>query len=109
MILERMPTGIREQNPAYSPLLLASTPRVKANFAEYPRGSVPFRALMDRNLQQWSSTGTPPCRRVEQLPEFPNVHAPEHSPILGVIPDERRGAFLALCHGVRPGEARALD
>ncbi len=44
--------------------------------------------------------------RVDQIPEFPNIHVPEHSPtiisprtqalILGAIPHERRGAFLAL-------------
>jgi hypothetical protein len=33
MILERMPTGIREQNPAYSPLAQAN-PRIEAAKAD---------------------------------------------------------------------------
>jgi integrase len=57
--------------------------------------------------------------RLDRVPEFPVVHVPDHSPtiisprtqalVLAEIPHERRGVFFALCHGVRPGEARALD
>ena len=56
--------------------------------------------------------------RVERMPPFPSVRVNDHRPtilstrtqqmILEAIPWERRGAFLAACHGVRPGEARAL-
>jgi integrase len=57
--------------------------------------------------------------RIERIPEFPRVRVPEHAPtiisprtqemVLGAISWDERGAFLACCLGVRPGEARALD
>ncbi len=53
----------------------------------------------------------------DQIPELPRIEIPEHSPqiisssdqqaVKEAIPHERRGAFLACCHGLRPGEARA--
>jgi integrase len=56
---------------------------------------------------------------IDRVPAFPAMRVPDHSPtilsgttqraILDRIPFERRGAFLAACHGVRPGEIRALD
>jgi site-specific recombinase XerC len=56
---------------------------------------------------------------IRAIPAFPKVPVPDHRPtllgaatqarILDAIPWERRGAFLAACHGVRPGEVRALD
>jgi hypothetical protein len=56
---------------------------------------------------------------IDRVPAFPAVPVPEHAPTIlsgtteRAIPDripfERRGAFLAACHGVRPGELRALD
>jgi integrase len=57
--------------------------------------------------------------RIERVPEFPVVRAIDYMPtiisqrtqalILAEIPHDLRGAFLAACHGVRPGEVRALD
>ncbi len=57
--------------------------------------------------------------RIHRVPAFPTVKVREHKPVilsprtqdlvLEQIPWERRGAFLAACHGVRPGELRALD
>jgi integrase len=57
--------------------------------------------------------------KIDRLPTFPRVKVREHAPtilsprtqglVLDQIPLERRGAFLAACHGVRPGELRALD
>lgn len=57
--------------------------------------------------------------KIDRLPPFPRVKVPEHAPtilsrrtqdlVLDAVPWERRGAFLAACHGVRPGELRALD
>lgn len=62
------------------------------------------------------------CRRrgvIDALPDFPQVEVDEVAPpiiaaevldaILAEIPAVRRGIFLALAHGLRPGEARALD
>ncbi len=56
---------------------------------------------------------------VDAVPEFPTVDVDEYSPtiidlatqgrVLAAVPWERRGAFLACCLSVRPGEARALD
>lgn len=56
---------------------------------------------------------------VDRIPAFPVVPVVDHAPtilsetsqtaILQAIPAERRGAFLAACHGARPGEIRALD
>jgi integrase len=60
-------------------------------------------------------------RRVPDLviPDFPAVAVPQHpyvkvSPktrlaVIDAIPEVRRGAFLAACLGMRPGEIRALD
>lgn len=60
-------------------------------------------------------------RRVTDLavPDFPVVAVPQHayakvSPrararILEAIPEDRRGAFLAACLGIRPGELRAMN
>jgi integrase len=57
--------------------------------------------------------------RIPAVPVFPSVRVPDHRPtiisprtqdlILAEIPRELRGAYLAGCHGVRPGEIRALD
>lgn len=57
--------------------------------------------------------------RIDRIPAFPKIKQREHKPtilgrrtqdlILAQIPWERRGAFLAARHGVRPGEVRALD
>ena len=55
-----------------------------------------------------------------RMPAFPAVHqGDEHAPtiitletqdaILQAIPTAQRGAFLALCLGLRPGEVRALN
>ena len=54
-----------------------------------------------------------------RVPKFPTVAVDEHRPtilsptqlaaVLGAIPEERRGVFLAAAHCLRPGEARALD
>ncbi len=54
-----------------------------------------------------------------EIPEFPTVKVPEYQPtiispktqdqVITEIPWERRGAFLAARHGIRPGEIRALD
>jgi integrase len=54
-----------------------------------------------------------------RTPKFPTVAVDEHRPtilsptqlatVLGAIPEERRGIFLAAAHCLRPGEARALD
>jgi integrase len=56
---------------------------------------------------------------IDRVPAFPTMPVPDHPPtilsgttqqsILDRIPFQRRGAFLAACHGVRPGEIRALD
>jgi integrase len=56
---------------------------------------------------------------IDRVPAFPVVPVIDHAPtilsetsqraILEAIPVERRGAFLAACHGARPGEIRALD
>jgi integrase len=57
--------------------------------------------------------------RIDRVPAFPLVKVRDHQPtilsrptqdlILETIPWERRGAFLAARHGIRPGELRALD
>jgi integrase len=57
--------------------------------------------------------------RIDKVPAFPRVRVPEHAPtiisprtqslVLHEISWEERGAFLACCLGVRPGEVRALD
>lgn len=69
-----------------------------------------LRAFMTRLLR---------LERIERVPPFPIVRVPDHLPrvlsradrarVLGAIAWERRGAFLAACHGVRPGEIRALN
>ena len=53
-----------------------------------------------------------------KVPKWPTVKVPEFVPVilsaeqqakvLLAIREERRGIFLALCHGIRPSEARAL-
>jgi|SRR5271157_2160612 len=61
------------------------------------------------------------CRREGKLPvmpELPRISVAEHMPtlltreqqaaVLAAIPAQIRGAFLAMCHGVRPSEVRAL-
>jgi integrase len=57
--------------------------------------------------------------RLDRIPAFPTVKVRDHQPtilsretqdlVLEAIPWERRGAFLAASHGIRPGEIRALD
>ncbi len=57
-------------------------------------------------------------RVLTEVPDFPSVSVPERLPtvvsaseqraILAAIPEPRRGAFLAMCVGVRPSSARAL-
>ena len=57
--------------------------------------------------------------QIDRVPAVPVVPIVDHTPtilsgtsqmaILQAIPVERRGAFLAACHGARPGEIRALD
>ena len=57
--------------------------------------------------------------RLDRVPAFPRVKVRDHQPtilsrdtqdlILEAIPWDRRGAFLAASHGIRPGEIRALD
>jgi len=55
--------------------------------------------------------------KIDRLPAFPTVKVRDHQPtilsrstqdlVLEAIPWERRGAFLAASHGIRPGEIRA--
>jgi integrase len=57
--------------------------------------------------------------RIERVPVFPIVKVKDHRPtiisprtqalVLEQISRELRGAFLAACHGIRPGELRALN
>jgi integrase len=56
---------------------------------------------------------------IAELPDMPTVQVDEYTPhiisiedqdrIIGAISEERRGPFLAMRLGVRPGEARALN
>jgi len=56
---------------------------------------------------------------IPALPEFPRISVDKYAPrtisrdeqarVLAAIPGDRRGVFLALRLGIRPGEARALD
>jgi integrase len=57
--------------------------------------------------------------KLDRIPEFPVIHVPDYTPtilaprtqaqVLAEIAHELRGGFLAGCHGIRPGELRALD
>jgi integrase len=57
--------------------------------------------------------------RIERVPAFPVIRVKDYRPtiisqrtqalVLAEIPYELRGGYLAACHGIRPGELRALD
>jgi integrase len=56
---------------------------------------------------------------IAKVPRMPSVAMDEHAPtilpvevqarVLEAVPEPKRGAFLAMAHGIRPGEVRALN
>jgi len=56
---------------------------------------------------------------IHRAPRMPRIEVPEYRPrviepeeqarIVAAVPEALRGIYLALCHGIRPGEARALN
>ena len=68
-----------------------------------------------RSFMKWMHA----LEAIDRIPAFPTVKVKDHRPtiisprtqelILEEIPYERRGAFIAACYGIRPGEVRALD